>query len=129
MQLAAARLAARVAARENLGTGFSLDFIFADMRHRAMAPLTEGLASNIQSNLIKRANVLDRRVQEGPFYVLFYTQMPSTLVEIGFLTNKDEQTQLRSAAHQQKLAEAIGAGVVEFGAQFKNWNVAVAPSD
>ena len=110
------RRAARVAARENLGQDFSLDFIFADMRKRAIADLTARFATRVQDELVAGAHVEDRDVRGGPFYVLFFTAMPSVLVELGFLTNRDEQARLATAAGQRALAQAIGAAVLAFGA-------------
>jgi N-acetylmuramoyl-L-alanine amidase len=118
--------AARVATRENAGTDFSLDFIFADLRRRAMAPFTNTLAEKIQDALVRSVKVQDRRVQRGPFYVLFYPNMPSVLVEIGFITNYEEQKLLASPAYQKKIAEAIGSAVVSFGRDTESWRVAAS---
>jgi N-acetylmuramoyl-L-alanine amidase len=107
--------AARVAARENLGQDFSLAFIFADMRKRALSDVTEDLAVRVQDELVTGAHVEDRDVRRGPFYVLFFSAMPSVLVEVGFLTNRDEQKWLASTSGQRALAEAIGAAVLAFG--------------
>ena len=109
------RRAARVAARENLGQDFSLDFIFADMRKRAIADLTTRFAVRVQDELVAGAHVEDRDVRGGPFYVLFFSAMPSVLVELGFLTNRDEQARLATVAGQRALAQAIGAAVLAFG--------------
>lgn len=118
--------AARVAARENAGADFSLDFIFADLRRRAMAPLTNILAEKIQEALVASLKVQNRRVQRGPFYVLFYPNMPSVLVEIGFITNYEEQKLLASPAYQQKIAEAIGNAIISFDRDTQSWNVAAS---
>jgi N-acetylmuramoyl-L-alanine amidase len=121
--------AARIATRENLGKDFSLDFIFADMRKRAMADLTEQFAVRIQDELVSAAHVEDRDVRRGPFYVLFFSAMPSVLVEVGFLTNRQEQARLTSESGQRSLAEAIGAAVLAFGAdELDAWQEAV-PQD
>ena len=123
------RRAARVATRENLGTDFSLDFIFADMRKRAMADLTEQFAVRVQDELVSAAHVEDRDVRRGPFYVLFFSAMPSVLVEVGFLTNRQEQARLTSESGQRSLAEAIGAAVIAFGANDLDAWQEVAPQD
>jgi len=123
------RRAARIATRENLGTDFSLDFIFADMRKRAIADLTEQFAVRVQDELVTAARVADRDVRRGPFYVLFFSAMPSVLVELGFLTNRQEQARLASAAGQRSLAEAIGAAVIAFGANDLDAWQEFAPQD
>ena len=37
--------------------------------------------------------------------------MPSILIETAFLSNPTEEKKLRSSKHQQKLAEAVFAGI------------------
>ena len=63
------------------------------------------------------------------FYVLFFSAMPSVLVELGFLTNRQEQARLASAAGQRSLAEAIGAAVIAFGANDLDAWQEFAPQD
>lgn len=46
-------------------------------------------------------------------YVLDNTDMPSVLVEVGFLSNSDDALRLSSATFRQKVAEAIGNAVNE----------------
>jgi N-acetylmuramoyl-L-alanine amidase len=41
-------------------------------------------------------------------------QMPSVLVELGFVTNRAEEKKLKSSAHQKKLAEALYQGIKTF---------------
>ncbi|MGH9333434.1 MAG: N-acetylmuramoyl-L-alanine amidase family protein, partial [Vicinamibacteria bacterium] len=40
--------------------------------------------------------------------------MPAVLVEVGFISNPEEEELLKSQAHQEKLAEALYRGVVRF---------------
>ncbi len=50
-------------------------------------------------------------VEQAGFMVLKEPNMPSILVETGFISNPDEERLLRSAAYQQRLAKAIVNGV------------------
>lgn len=54
-----------------------------------------------------------RGVKQAPFVVLMGVNMPAALLEIGFLTHRDEERKLANAAHQAAIAEAIAAGVGE----------------
>ncbi|CCQ91986.1 putative N-acetylmuramoyl-L-alanine amidase [Nitrospina gracilis 3/211] len=77
------------------------------------------LASKVQKilhgNMVKRyRDVHDLGVKEGPFFVLHDTNMPSILVEVGFVTNQREEKRLGSKAYQKALAEAIAHGIYEF---------------
>ena len=59
-----------------------------------------------------------RGVKQAPFVVLQGVQMPSSLVEIGFITNPAEAKRLRSSRERDRIAEAIVAAVLEFGRRF-----------
>lgn len=55
-----------------------------------------------------------KQVEQAAFLVLKSPDMPSILVETGFISNPQEAKKLSQGSHQQKLAKAIGAGIVEF---------------
>jgi N-acetylmuramoyl-L-alanine amidase len=55
-----------------------------------------------------------KQVEQAAFLVLKSPDMPSILVETGFISNPGEARKLTQASHQQKLAKAIAAGVEEF---------------
>ncbi len=73
-----------------------------------------GLAQSIQRNVLRSANVADRRVKQARFYVLRRTSMPSVLVETGFVTGATDAANFRSAAHRQNLAQGIANGILEY---------------
>ena len=62
----------------------------------------------------KYPGVKDLGVKEGPFFVLHDTNMPSILVEVGFITNSREERRLRQSDYLDRLASAIAQGVHEF---------------
>lgn len=59
-------------------------------------------------------NVEDAGVREGPFWVLIGAQMPSVLVEVGFITNPKEARRLVSPDYQRKLAFGLANGVESY---------------
>jgi N-acetylmuramoyl-L-alanine amidase len=69
------------------------------------ASLTLGAA--IQSQFRERVGRKDRGVKQAGFYVISYTTMPSALVELGFLTNPDEEDFLRSENGKSYMASAV----------------------
>jgi N-acetylmuramoyl-L-alanine amidase len=77
------------------------------------------LAGHVQERLhssIKKkySKVKDLGVKEGPFFVLHDTNMPSILVEVGFITNSREEKRLRTSAYLDRLAASIARGIHEF---------------
>jgi N-acetylmuramoyl-L-alanine amidase len=52
-----------------------------------------------------------KRVEQAGFAVLKAPDIPSILVETGYISNKYEENNLRSKKHQQKLAQAMLSGV------------------
>jgi len=65
-------------------------------------------ANIIQNELAKATNdKLNRGVKQAGFQVLWGVTMPNVLVEVGFITNKDERKNLTSKKYQNKIAESI----------------------
>lgn len=61
-----------------------------------------------------RVNRLHKsRVEQAGFRVLTSPDIPSLLIETGFISNPDEERRLRDAGHQQGLARAIFGGLQE----------------
>jgi len=54
------------------------------------------------------------RVEQAGFAVLKAPDIPSILVETAFLSNPGEEKKLKQASYQQKMAEAIFAGIHEY---------------
>ncbi|MDR1780656.1 MAG: N-acetylmuramoyl-L-alanine amidase [Tannerella sp.] len=64
------------------------------------------LASEIQK-AFGSAKRLNRGVRQAGFLVLKATSMPSVLIELGFISNRDEEKFMRSEAGQNQLANSI----------------------
>ncbi len=69
------------------------------------------LASAVHYYVAGGAPSANRGVRRRGFYVLRKTNVPSVLVECGFLTNPTEAAYAQTASYRQKLAEEIAAGV------------------
>ena len=52
-----------------------------------------------------------KRVEQAPFLVLKSPDIPSILIETGYITNPSEEMRLANNAYQQKMANAIYAGI------------------
>ena len=58
--------------------------------------------------------VKDAGVREGPFWVLVGAQMPSVLVEVGFITHPTEAKRLANRKYQRTMAEGLANGVERY---------------
>lgn len=72
------------------------------------------LATDIQNDLIQGTGGINRGVKSGRFTVIQVSNMPSSLVENGFISNKEEATKLNSNEYQNKLANSIANGILEY---------------
>ena len=55
-----------------------------------------------------------RRVAQAPFFVLRGAAMPAVLIETGFLTEKSEARLLNDRNYQEKIAESLTRGIVDY---------------
>lgn len=72
------------------------------------------LATIIHKHLIEALGFKDRSVKNGNLQVIRETTMPAVLLEIGFLSNKDEEEAMMSESTQDKAAQAIVDGIKEY---------------
>lgn len=116
-----------LAARENAGsarTMSSLPEIVKAIALNNKIDESRDFASIVQQALQERLRKTDPSarslgVKQAPFMVLIGATMPSVLVEISFLTNRNEATLLRSAAHRRQVADALFAGIMNYQRSLK----------
>ncbi|MFN5704952.1 MAG: N-acetylmuramoyl-L-alanine amidase [bacterium] len=65
------------------------------------------LASKVQEQFSQKLKRYNRGVKQAGFIVLYKTNMPSILIESGFLTNKEEEEFLTSALGQENIAKSV----------------------
>lgn len=71
-------------------------------------------AKHVQDQFRTRVGRVDRGVRQAPYWVISFTTMPSVLIELGFLTNKEEEDFLMSQQGQDYLASAIYRAFKEY---------------
>lgn len=64
--------------------------------------------------VIKENKLTDRGIKPGLFYVLALSKRPGLLVEVGFVSNKEELKKVNDDKFLDKLAKAIAQGVMAF---------------
>ncbi len=72
------------------------------------------LAWTIHNTVLRRMNIRDRRVRRARFYVLRKSSMPSVLVEVGFVTGREDAPRLASSAYRDQMAAAIASGILQY---------------
>jgi N-acetylmuramoyl-L-alanine amidase len=70
-----------------------------------------GVANNVVKELKKITKMHKKTPQNGNFGVLKSSDIPSILVETGFISNHQEEKNLTWSKHQQRLANAIHQGI------------------
>jgi N-acetylmuramoyl-L-alanine amidase len=80
--------------------------IFSLMQNTYLAQSLD-FAGHVQYQAREMANRTDRGVKQAGFLVLWKTTMPSVLIEVGFITNPEEEKFLGSDEGQTQIATAI----------------------
>lgn len=69
------------------------------------------LATNIHNALIRETGLYDRGVKRDTFAVLRETRIPAVLLELGFMSNRQELNLVSTDAHMNKEAKAVADGI------------------
>ena len=72
------------------------------------------LADCIRRNLVEQLGTPSRGTQPCNFYVVKNTDMPATLIELGFISNKEEEKLLDSKEGVQRAAQGILDGIEDY---------------
>jgi N-acetylmuramoyl-L-alanine amidase len=83
----------------------------AQLSHVSQSAL---LSASLEETLQGRVRLNPRAIVQAPLRVLAGVNMPAALVEVGFLTNPDEEQQLVSDSYQVTVAQAIVDGLIRF---------------
>ncbi|CEN79748.1 N-acetylmuramoyl-L-alanine amidase family protein [Paraclostridium sordellii] len=75
---------------------------------------SEKLAKSIQGTICLYLNTRDRGTYPSNLEILKKTDMPSALVEVGFITNEKETKKLKTESYQNKMAEGIAQGILRY---------------
>lgn len=75
---------------------------------------SKSLATVIHKNMLNAVGLKDRGVKYGNFHVIRETTMPATLLEVGFLTNKTDESKLYDPGVQDRVAQSIVNGLNEY---------------
>ncbi len=113
----------RLAARENAALIGGVELgdkdpvlasVLMDLSQNASISSSIGVGDAILRPMGRLGRLHRPSVQQAPFMVLKSPDVPSVLVETAYISNPTDEQNLRSSAHQQKLAGAILAGIQDY---------------
>ena len=122
LNMATDERAVLVAARENATTQKNisdlqaiLNDLLLNTKIHESSRLAHAIQRGMTSELRRRyRNIRSLGVKQAPFYVLIGAQMPSVLIETGFLTNPTERKRLLSPSYEARLVEGIAKGIKNY---------------
>ncbi|MNV12182.1 Sporulation-specific N-acetylmuramoyl-L-alanine amidase [compost metagenome] len=72
------------------------------------------LAGVMHKYLVEATGLPDRKVRQKSLQVTRETKMPAVLLEVGYLSNKNDEPLMYDDAFQERVAEGIVAGIKEY---------------
>jgi len=72
------------------------------------------LARDVHRGVMSRVKVVDRGVKYARYYVIRNCNLPSVLVEGGFVSNSNERSRMKTAWFRDAIARGIADGVQSF---------------
>jgi len=85
--------------------------VLLDLSMTASLSASLDMGESILSEISKVNKLHKKHVEQAAFLVLKSPDIPSLLIETGYISNPAEAKKLRSRSHQQKMAAAIFVGV------------------
>ena len=82
-------------------------YIALSLRENVFLEQSADLAKHVQDFFKTQLGRKDRGVKQAGYYVISFTNMPSILIELGFLTNPTEEDYLQSPSGKSSLSKGI----------------------
>ncbi|MHC8316476.1 N-acetylmuramoyl-L-alanine amidase [Pseudomonas sp. LB3P31] len=88
--------------------------VLLDLSMTASLTSSLNVGQKVLTNIGRVTPLHKQRVEQAGFMVLKSPDIPSILVETGFISNANEASKLAASSHQQALARSISSGVRQF---------------
>ena len=95
------------------------EFIIVTMAQSAYMKQSEQFAECAANSMAKRLRIKNSGVKQAGFYVLVWASMPNVLVELGYLSNRNEEELLRSEAGQDRIVDALFRGIKDYKIKYE----------
>jgi N-acetylmuramoyl-L-alanine amidase len=96
------------------GGSREIDVILWELAQTRHLARSADLAAAIEAQLRTEVPMSPRAIQQAPFRVLVGANMPAVLVEIGYLTNAEQEAALSTAPFQARLVQALTDALTRF---------------
>lgn len=97
-------------------------YLFLSLLGKTYLNNSLNFAGKIQKYFQQTSELTDRGVKQAGFLVLHQVNMPSVLIETGFLTNKEEEKVLNDVKSQENIAKAIFNAFVDYKHEMESIN-------
>jgi len=91
-----------------------LKSILWDLAQSEFQQESSTMAETVLDSMTKTLRLVPRGVKQAGFYVLGGAAMPAILIEIGFLTNRNEERKLATPDYREAVARAIYTGLADY---------------
>ena len=88
--------------------------VLLDLSQKESLSVSLDVGAKISREMSRVTNMHSKEIKQKSFLVLKAPDIPSILVETGFISNKADEKKLRSKKHQEKLASALLAGIKSY---------------
>ena len=88
--------------------------IQATIAQSGFVQYSEQFAALIQEEIDKRVQSRNRGVKQAGFYVLMGASMPNVLIELGYISNPNEEKKLNSSSYRDMLATSIYYAILKY---------------
>ncbi len=88
--------------------------IQATIAQSGFVQYSEKFAALIQEEIDKRVQSRNRGVKQAGFYVLMGASMPNVLIELGYISNPNEEKKLNSSSYRDVLATSIYYAILQY---------------
>ena len=100
------------------GPSRTLTAIVWDLRHTESRREAVELGMRLCRSLREQMQTRSRGVRGARFQVLRTAAMPALLLEIGYLTNREEEAHLGDPAYRDAMAESLASGLLQYVQQY-----------
>jgi N-acetylmuramoyl-L-alanine amidase len=106
-----------------------LDIVPWEMAQLRHADQSARWAETVADELSLRVPMSPRGLQQAPFRVLVGANMPAVVLEMGFISNPDQEAQLTSTTFQSSIVSGLLRSIIRYRDEIASEGTPVAPRD